>query len=261
LNLLQEQVEADIKQRSLNYDRLKKIKRSFRHEPHRRHRKQAERKELGEGYDDLPTQQGWIATDTGFVSASFDYSILYRIAKQFAIKAKVQDQEDLLHDIIIGLAEIAKRRIANGQDFTEPAMVRTAEHIKDRYWYKRYAYYYGIDCHHCSKEQRAKCRWNWGHSDWAYCDCHRAIQLESLNSPVTDQEGNITEIGNLIADDNSLDLEAWLEAKLWLIGSPIRLKAIAMKRIRGEPLSKAEQKYLERQRKREQKNLFESVQC
>jgi hypothetical protein len=44
-----------------------------------------------------------------------------------------------------------------------------------------------------------------------------------------------------------LALEAWLEAKL---------EAIAMKRIRGEPLSEAEKKYLERLSKREQKKLF-----
>ncbi len=256
MNALQEQAKADIESRKKGYERAIKVKHSFRPEPHRRHRKQADRHELGEGYDHLPTLTGWIATDTGFVWASVDYSKLYQIAKSFAIKAKVQDQQDLLHDIIEGLANIVKRKLANGQDFTEPAMVRTAEHIKDNYWYRLYAYYNGLDCRHCSKEQKAKCKWNWGHSDWAYCDCHRAIQLESLNQPVSDSEGNITELGNLIADDNALDLEAWLEAKMWLIGSPIRLKAIAMKRTNGEKLSHAECQYLSKLRKREQKNLL-----
>lgn len=256
MNVLQEQAIDEIESRHKGFQRAMKVKRGFRPETHRRHRKQADRHELGEGYDDLPTQEGWIPTDTGFVLARVDYSKLYQIAKSFAIKAKVQDQQDLLHDIIIGLATIAKRKLAKGEDFTEPAMVRTAEHIKDSYWYKRYAYYYGVDCHHCNKEQRAKCRYNWGHSEWAYTDCHRAIQLESLNAEVTDDEGNITELGNLIADDNALDLEAWLEAKLWLIGSPARLKSIAWKRIRGETLTHAERQYLSKLRKREQKVLF-----
>lgn len=256
MNVLQEQAIKDIEGRHKAIQRAIKTKHRFRPEPHRRHRKQADSHELGEGYDNLPTQTGWVATEQGFVMASIDYSKLLQIAKSFAIKAKVQDQQDLLHDIIEGLATIAKRKLANGEDFTEPAMVRTAEHIKDRYWYKRYAYYYGVDCHHCSKEQKAKCRYNWGHSDWAYTDCHRAIQLESLNQPVTDDKGNITELGDLIADDNALDLEAWLEAKLWLIGSPIRLKAIAWKRIRGETLTHAERQYLSKLRKREQKILF-----
>lgn len=256
MNVLQAEAKAEIEGRRKACERALKVKRSFRPEPHRRHRKQADRHELGEGYDNLPTLRGWIATDTGFVLATIDYSKLYQIAKCFAIKAKVQDQQDLLHDIIEGLATIAKRKLANKEDFTEPAMVRTAEHIKDNYWYRRYAYYYGLDCRHCSKEQKAKCRYNWGHSDWAYCDCYRAIQLESLNQPVTDHEGNITELGNLIADDNALDLEAWLEAKIWLIGSPIRLKAIALKRLNGETLTHAERQYLSKLRKREQKNLF-----
>lgn len=256
MNVLQAEAQAEIEARHKAFQYAMKVRRGFRHEPHRRHRKQAVRHELGEGYDNLPIQTGWIATDTGFVFASVDYSNLYRIAKWFAIKAKFQDQEDLLNDIVIGLAEIAKRRIAKGQDFTEPAMVRTAEHIKDNYWYRHYAYHNGLDCRHCSKEQKAKCKWNWGHSDWAYTDCHRAIQLESLNQPVTDHAGNITELGNLIADDNALDLQAWTEAKTWLIGAPIRLKAIAVKRINGEKLSHAECQYLSKLRKREQKNLL-----
>jgi hypothetical protein len=256
VNTLQADAKADIEGRRKATLRALQVRRRFRPEAHRRHRKQADRHELGEGYGDLPTQEGWIATEQGFVLASLDYSQLYKIAKQFAIKGKVQDQEDLLHDIIIGLAEIAKRRAGRGQDFTEQAMVRTAEHIKDLYWYKRYAYYNGLECRHCSKEQRAKCRWNWGHSDWAYCDCHRAIQLESLNQPVTDSEGNETELGNLLADDNALDLDDWLTAKLWLISAPIRLKSIAIKRSKGEALSGAEHKYLTKLRKREQKVLL-----
>lgn len=256
MNELQEQVKADSEQRWANYKRAMAIPRHSRGEPRQRHRKQADRQRLGEGYADLPTLEGWIATDTGFVMASLDYSKLYKIAMFFAHKAKVQDQDDLLHDIIEGLASTAKNKLAKGQDFSEAAMVRTAEHIKDRYWYKRYAYYYGVDCHHCSKEQRAKCRWNWGHTDFAYCDCHRAIQLASLNQEVTDSEGNMTELGNLIADDKALDLQAWLEAKTWLIGSPIRLKEIAMKRSNGQKLSQAERVYLVKLRKREQRNLI-----
>jgi hypothetical protein len=256
MNELQEEAIEDIEHRHKAVESALKVKRGFRPEAHRRHRQRADRHELGEGYDTLPTLTGWIATDTGFVLATIDYSKLYQIAKSFAIKAKVQDQQDLLHDIIEGLAKVAMRKLADGQDFTEPAMVRTAEHIKDSYWYKRYAYYYGIDCHHCSKEQRAKCRYNWAHSEWAYTDCHRAIQLESLNQPITDKEGNLTELGNLSVDDNALDLEAWLEAKTFLIGAPIRLKSIVLKRSNGQALSGAERKYLAKLRKREQKVLF-----
>jgi len=131
-------------------------------------------------------------------------------------------------------------------------MYRLAEHIKDHYWYNHYSYHNGMDCQHCSKAQRAKCRVN-----WAYCDCHRAITIESLNQPIIDSEGNITELAELIADDKALDLDEWLDAKTFLIGAPIRLKVIAKKRMKGDALTGAEYKYLTKIRKRYQLSLVE----
>ena len=200
----------------------------------RRKRKQADNG--GNGYDQLPEP----------------YLTYYSVAMRFAHKAFIDDRQDLLDDIIEGLARVAKRK-----DLSEPAMYRIAEHIKDHYWSKHYSYTNGLDCKHCSKAQRAKCRANWAHSDWAYCDCHRAIQLESINQPIIDSEGNITELAELIADDKALDLEAWQDAKTFLIGAPIRLKQIARKKGRGESLTNAEMICLSRFRKKEQQRLLE----
>lgn len=200
----------------------------------RRKRKQADNG--GNGYDQLPEP----------------YLTYYSVAMRFAHKAFIDDRQDLLHDIIEGLARVAKRK-----DLSEPAMYRIAEHIKDHYWSKHYSYTNGLDCKHCSKAQRAKCRANWAHSDWAYCDCHRAIQLESINQPIMDSEGNITELAELIADDKALDLEVWQDAKTFLIGAPIRLKQIARKKGRGESLTNAEMICLSRFRKKEQQRLLE----
>jgi hypothetical protein len=186
------------------------------------------------GYDQLPEP----------------YLTYYKIALRFAHKALIDDRQDLLHDIIEGLV-----RVAEHKTLSEAAMYRIAEHIKDHYWYGHYAYHNGLDCQHCSKAQRAKCRANWAYSDWAYCDCHRAITLESINQPIIDSEGNITELAELIADDKALDLEEWLDAKTFLIGAPIRLKAIAKKRMKGETLTGAEYKYLTKLRKRYQLSL------
>jgi len=193
----------------------------------------------GNGYDQLPEP----------------YLTYYRVGMRFAHKALSGEKDDLLHSIIEGLAKVGQRKARHGEDFTEPAMHRTAEHVKDNYWHRHYAYTNGLDCRHCSKAQRAKCRYNWGHSDWQYCDCHRAIQLESLNKPIVDSEGNTTELADLIADDKALDLAAWVDARTFLIGAPIRLKAIAMKRVEGEKLTGAEHKYLTKLRKREQLSL------
>ena len=179
------------------------------------------------------------------------YLTYYRVALWFAQKALLDEQEDLLHDIIEGLARVAKHKT-----LSEAAMYRIAEHIKDHYWYKHYAYHNGLDCQHCSKAQRAKCRVNWAYSDWPYYDCHRAVILESINQPIIDSEGNITELGEFIADDKALDLEEWLDAKTFLIGAPIRLKQIARRKARGEALTNAEMIYLSRLRKKAQQKLL-----
>jgi hypothetical protein len=179
------------------------------------------------------------------------YLTYYRIALRFAHKALIDDRQDLLHDIIEGLARVAERKA-----LTEPAMYRIAEHIKDHYWYRHYSYTNGLDCRHCSKAQRAKCKANWAYADWAYCDCHRAITLESINQPIIDSEGNITELGELIADDNAIDLDEWLDTKTFLIGAPIRLKQIARRKARGETLTNAEMTYLSRLRKKAQQRLL-----
>ena len=191
----------------------------------------------------------------GYDQLQEPYLTYYRIALRVAHKALTDDRQDLLHDIIEGLARVARRKVSQGQDFTEAAMYRVAEHIKDHYWYRHYSYTKGLDCQHCSKAQRAKCRENWAHSDWAYCDCHRAIQLESINQAISDGDGNLTELADLIADDKALDLAEWVDVRTFLIGAPIRLKMIAQKQGKGEPLSGAERKYLTKLRKRYQKTL------
>ena len=205
----------------------------------RRNRKPRQVHSGGNGYEGLPEP----------------YLTYYTIAKCFAYKALVDDRDDLLHSIIEGLAKVGQRKADKGEDFSEPAMYRTAEHTKDHYWYRRYSYTNGLDCQHCSREQRAQCRHNWSHGDWSYSNCHRAIRLESLNQPITDSEGNVTELGDLIADDKALDLAEWIDARTFLIGAPVRLKAIAMKKSKGESLTGAERKYLTKLRRRSQKTL------
>ena len=193
----------------------------------------------GNGYDHLPEP----------------YLTYYKVALRFAHKALLDEQEDLLHDIIEGLARVAERKAATGQDFSQAAMYRIAEHIKDHYWYRHYAYHNGLDCQHCSKAQRAKCRAAWAYSDWAYYDCRRAVTLESINKPIIDPEGNVTELAELIADDMAIDLAEWIDARTFLIGAPIRLKTIASKRSKGETLTYAERQYLTKLRKRYQLTL------
>ena len=200
-----------------------------------RQRKRPERPVIGHGYDQLPEP----------------HLTYYKVALRFAVKVLTDDQEDLLHDIILHLDRVAQRKLEAGLSFSEAAMYRTAEHVKDHYWYSLRKRTSGLDCQHCSTAQRRKCK-----EHDLYSECPKAIKIENLNKPIIDSEGNITELGELIADDKALDLDEWLDARTFLIGAPQRLKGIAYKLRDGEPLSGAERKYLAKLRKRKQKSLF-----
>jgi len=197
----------------------------------RRRQKQADHN--GNGYDQLEGE--WLT--------------YYRIASRFAHKAKAEDTQDLLHDIILSLARAERN---NGhKPFTEAVMYRIASYTQAHYWYKHYKLTMGLDCGHCSQTQRRKCK-----EEWLYGDCPKAIKLESLNKPVIDGEGNTTELGELIADDRAVNLDAWVSDSTWEIGYPKRLVAIAYKLKAGLPLDNGDRSYLKRARKNEQITLF-----
>jgi len=198
-----------------------------------RRRKRPERPVIGKDYDQLPEP----------------HLTYYRIALRFAVKVLNDDQEDLLHDIMLHLDSVARRKHEAGEAFSEAAMYRTAEHVKDHYWYSLRKRTLGLDCQHCSTTQRRKCKDN-----DLYSECPKAIKLESLNKPILDSEGNLTEIGNLVADDKALDLDQWQDAKTLLMGLPQRLKRIAKAIRDGEQLTGADKFYLHKLRRRYQQN-------
>jgi len=201
-----------------------------------RKRKQRQANGNGNGYDQLDVK--WLS--------------YYKIASRFSHKARLEDKEDLLHDIIVTLTDVERN---NGhKPFTEAVMYRIASHTVADYWFRHYKVNNGLDCQHCSKAQRQKCR-----EDDLYRECPKAIRLESLSKPVVDSDGNITELGELISDDKALELGAWVSDSIWELGYKPRLVAIAYKLKAGLPLDKKDQKYLERFRRREQRNFLEYV--
>jgi hypothetical protein len=188
----------------------------------------------------------------GYGELEGKYLTYYKVASRFNQKAKAQDRGDLLHEIILNLA-LAERN--NGHNpFTEAAMCRIASHTVADYWYSYYRDNHGLDCRHCSRSQRDKCR-----EDDLYHDCPKALRLESLNAAIVDSEGKLTELGELIADDRAIDLDAWLDAKTFLQGCPQRLIEIALKLNKGKGLTPYDRLYLCRFRKREQKSLFQMI--
>jgi len=202
------------------------------------------------GYDQLCDQHGWIVTTEGFRWVTVHWATLYDVASKYASKAKVQDNEDLLHTILETLA-VAERN--NGhKPFTLGTMHRIARRCVADYWFDHYGINNGLDCRHCSKSQRAKCK-----EDWLYAECPRAITLERLSKPIIDSQGNMTELGELIADPDSLDPEFWDKQSLWQLGYKPRLVAIANKLKAGEALTSYDRLCLNRYRKSQQKKLLQ----
>ena len=134
-----------------------------------------------------------------------DWHKYSEIAKRFQSKAKPEDREDLRQDIILKLAEIASN---NGHEpFTEGAMVRVASYTVMAYWR----------------------------------DLMRRPNMLSLNNELEDEDGDKTQLWQTLTDDKALDLEAWQDAKRWLLGCPRRLIKIAYKRESVKALDVKEQ--------------------
>jgi len=186
----------------------------------------------------------------GYHHLDGEWLTYYKVASRFNHKAKAGDREDLLHDIILTLAKAERN---NGhKPFTEATMYRIASRAVADYWRAQYKLNSGLTCCNCSKAQRRKCK-----DDDLYTECPKAIKLESLNKPIIDSEGNLTELGELIADDKALDLDGWVSDSTWELGYPQRLVDIAYKLHRDEPLGNGDRSYLKRFRKQAQISLFQ----
>ncbi|MCL0079839.1 hypothetical protein M1O18_02930 [Dehalococcoidia bacterium] len=180
---------------------------------------------------------------------SAPWSDYIAIARRFEHKAIYQDREDLRHDIVLTLVEVAKN---NGHKPTSQALMhRIASKTVADYWRGHYRHTNGLDCRWCSKDQRKECK-----KGDLYSNCPKAIRLESLSKPITDQDGNITELGQLIADDRAIDVADWVEVNTWQLGYPGRLVEIADKIRRGDNLTPQDRRYLYKYRMRGQQRLF-----
>jgi hypothetical protein len=129
-------------------------------------------------------------------------------------------------------------------------MYRIASHAVADYWRSHYSLTNGLNCPGCSKAQRKACK-----KDWLHGECPKALRIESLSKPIVDSEGNLTELGELIADDKANDSDEWLDTKLFDAGYPLRLVAIAQKVRQGVRLTSYDYVYLWRFRKKTQQSL------
>jgi len=149
-----------------------------------------------------------------------DWSKYIAVADRFQHKAKAQDTEDLNHTIILSLAQAQTAKDNNGGgQLSEVAMLRVASYECQKYW----------------RQQK------------------RLLTVLSLNTELNDGDG--VELIDTLSDDKAIDLDAWLDARTFLLGCPMRLMVIAGKRLKGIPLTNKELQYLWYWRHKEQKGL------
>jgi len=143
----------------------------------------------------------------------------YETAHRFEYKVPAQDRGDIRHNIILELA-LARARDGD-KPFSVAMMYRVASFVVADYW------------------RKAK----------------RKPTLLSLDTEIENGDGDTTELIETIADDRAIDLEAWLDARTFLLGCPQRLVQIANKKLKGINLTPEDIRYLYKFRKREKKRL------
>lgn len=145
-----------------------------------------------------------------------DWLLYYTVAKRFERRIPAQDRADVRHNILLELADAQNRK--GGQPLSEAMMYRIASFEVADYWRKK----------------------------------KRLPDIISLDAEGPD---NDTGLASVLPDDSALDLDAWVDARTFLLSCPKRLIKIAFKKVNGLALENAERKYLCKWRQREQKTF------
>jgi len=116
-----------------------------------------------------------------------------RIAKSFSLQLdNHMDREDLMHDIIVRLAEVAEEYRQKGKPLTKGGCIRVAQYTRLRFYHQ-------------------KKRW-------------KRVFSVSLNSVVQDEDGYKTEMIQTIPDEKGIAPDTWFDAKSHYLKSPERVK-------------------------------------
>ncbi len=186
--------------------------------------------------------------EQSYESLEGEYRDWYQVAKLYERKVPYQDRADIRHTIIL---ELALARAKTTDPIPLYRAYRIASYMVADYYRQQKKLNTGLDCRHCSKAQRLKCK-----QGDLYSQCPKLIKLEYLESERVDAEGNRVTIEDTLADDNALDLDQWLDCNTWLLGCPMRLIEIAQKMLDRQKLTATDSQYLWRWRKVNKKPLF-----
>jgi hypothetical protein len=200
-------------------------------------------------YSTVPDQPQGEGNPLSYDQLDGEWLTYYKVASKYVHKARYQDRGDLLHTIIVNLEAMARSNTHKPDNVSW--MYRIASFTVAQYWRDYYYHNNGIDCGHCSNRQRKKCK-----EQDLYSECPKAITIQSLNKPIVGEDGQISELGELIADDKAIDLEAWLNEATWRLGYPQRLVEVVRKIAYGIPLNDKDRQYFSRYRRQEQKKLL-----
>ena len=167
-----------------------------------------------------------------------DWAVFAKIANSFVSKVPAEDREDFFQDLLVEMAKVKEKYDAKGKILTEAGLMRVAKYEVLHYWAKRRYRLFGLNCSHCTIEQRRECHTMRLPSE---CPKGKAHSLLSLDKPVKNDDGDkLTELWELIPDDKSIDLDARLDAIRLLKSLPKGLTKVAYKIYAGYPLNKSE---------------------
>jgi len=165
------------------------------------------------------------------------------VARRYERKIPAQDRLDYRHTAMLRLATVHRR---TGKAIPLYQAYRIASYCVADYYREQGKLRNSLDCKHCPTAKRRECV---QHS--LYSQCPKVRPVVSLEAEYIDGAGEAHQILDTLADDNAVDLDAWLDADTWLRGCQTRLVDLAVKVRDGIPLTSTDQRYFNRQRQKE----------
>ena len=121
-----------------------------------------------------------------------------KIARNFSYQLDDrQDREDLIHNIIVRLAEVAEKYRQQGKTLTKWGCIRVAEYTRLRFYHQ-------------------KKRW-------------KRVSAVSLNRTIQDEDGYEAELIQTIIDEKGMNLGDWVDFKTFYQNSPERTRLAILK--------------------------------
>ena len=205
-------------------------------------------------WNDTIQRQAPSETEQSYNQLDGEWREWLEVAKLYEHKVPKQDRGDMRHTIIL---ELHRARQRDNKPLPLLRAYRIASLTVALYWREQAKAQTRV-CVYSGEAREPHCR-SCVHkpNSGKGCAWLALRPIQSLDSEVTDSEGNRVRLIDTVATESPLDLpDKWYDLTSWLLGCPTRLIDIANKKLEGKPLSSKDRMYLSRYRHREQKRLF-----